>query len=195
MLSADTLTMSDHSYLSNQLLIAMPTLADDNFSQTVTLICEHTEQGALGIILNKPLKMCMGEIFDQLSLHSSDTTLCDQLVLWGGPVQPARGFVIHRAGSLWDSTLVVSDSIHVTTSRDILQSIAAGKGPSPMHMVLGYAGWDAGQLEAEMAQNAWLTAPFNEQILFDTPYDQRWYAAANLLGVNLTTLSTLTGHA
>lgn len=195
MLSADTLTMSDHSYLSNQLLIAMPTLADDNFSQTVTLICEHTEQGALGIILNKPLKMCMGEIFDQLSLHSSDTTLCDQLVLWGGPVQPARGFVIHRAGSLWDSTLVVSDSIHVTTSRDVLQSIAAGKGPSPMHMVLGYAGWDAGQLEAEMAQNAWLTAPFNEQILFDTPYDQRWYAAANLLGVNLTTLSTLTGHA
>lgn len=187
--------MSESPYLSNQLLIAMPTLADSNFSQTVTLICEHTAQGALGIIINRPMQMSMGEVFDQLELQSTNTTLCTQPILRGGPVQTDRGFVIHRDGSRWNSTLVVSETLHVTTSRDILQSIAAGHGPEPMQMVLGYAGWEAGQLEAEMAQNAWLTAPFQAHILFDTPYEQRWQAAAHVLGINLATLSTLTGHA
>ncbi len=182
-------------YLSNQLLIAMPTLADSHFSQTVTLICEHTEQGALGIIINRPMKMRMAEVLEQLDLSSTDDLLNDQAILRGGPVQTDRGFVIHRAGPLWNSTLVVSEHIHVTTSRDILQSIAEGRGPSPLNMALGYAGWEAGQLEAEMAQNAWLTAPFEERILFDTPYEQRWQAAADLLGINLNMLSTETGHA
>ena len=187
--------MSESPYLSNQLLIAMPSLADSHFSQTVTLICEHTAQGALGIVINRPMPMSMGEVFEQLNLTCTNTEICAQPILRGGPVQPDRGFVIHRAGSLWDSTLVVSDTIHVTTSRDVLQSIATGQGPSPMQMALGYAGWDAGQLEAEMAQNAWLNVPFKERILFYTPYEQRWQAAAHLLGINLATLSTLTGHA
>ena len=195
MRSPDTLLMSESPYLSNQLLIAMPSLADSHFAQTVTLICEHTAQGALGIVINRPMPMSMGEVFEQLDLTCTNTEICAQPILRGGPVQPDRGFVIHRAGSLWDSTLVVSETIHVTTSRDVLQSIAAGQGPSPMQMVLGYAGWDAGQLEAEMAQNAWLNVPFKEHILFGTPYEQRWQAAAHLLGINLATLSTLTGHA
>lgn len=195
MRSTDTLPMSESPYLTNQLLIAMPSLADDNFSQTVTLICEHTPQGALGIIINRPMSMNMGEVFDQLELNCADTAVSTQPVFRGGPVQPDRGFIIHRAGALWNSTLVISDNIHVTTSRDILESIAAGHGPKPMQMALGYAGWEAGQLEAEMAQNSWLTVPFNEHILFDTPYEHRWQAAASLLGVNLATLSTAAGHA
>ncbi|MGD9843126.1 MAG: YqgE/AlgH family protein [Steroidobacteraceae bacterium] len=187
--------MSPSSYLSNQLLVAMPTMADSHFSQTVTLVCEHNEQGALGIIINRPMQMRLAEVFEQLDLSAQDQLVREQAILRGGPVQTDRGFVIHRAGPLWNSTLVVSDQIHVTTSSDVLQAIAAGHGPLPLSMALGYAGWEAGQLEAEMAQNAWLTVPFEERILFDTPFEQRWQAAAQLLGVNLSTLSTLAGHA
>lgn len=183
------------TYLTNQLLIAMPTLEDRNFSQTVTLVCEHSDEGAMGIVINRPLKMRLADVFGQLGLSAQDQPLRDQIILHGGPVQPDRGFVIHRAGPLWDATLVVSDNIHVTTSRDVLQAIAEGRGPTPMAMALGYAGWGAGQLEAEMAQNSWLNVPFDEPLLFDTPYEQRWQAAANLLGVNLHTLSTVAGHA
>ena len=186
--------MADH-YLTNQLLIAMPTLADGNFAQTVTLVCEHNAKGALGIIVNRPMRMKMADVFEQLELKSNDAELCDQSILQGGPVQPDRGFVIHRAGQVWDSTLVVSKDIHVTTSRDILNAIADGRGPTPLTMALGYAGWEAGQLESEMTQNSWLTVPFDERILFDTPYEQRWQAAAQLLGVNMHTLSTQAGHA
>ena len=186
--------MPDH-YLTNQFLIAMPSLADSNFSQTVTLVCEHNAQGALGIVINRPMQMRMSDVFEQLNLSAQDQVLRDQSILQGGPVQPDRGFVIHRAGQPWESTLMVSDRIHVTTSRDILTAIAEGNGPEQISMALGYAGWDAGQLEAEIAQNAWLNVPFNERILFDTPYEQRWQAAAQLLGINLNTLSSQAGHA
>jgi putative transcriptional regulator len=190
----DTGAMTHH-YLTNQLLIAMPTLADGNFAQTVTLVCEHNDQGALGVIINRPMRMRMADVFEQLELKCNDTALCDQSILQGGPVQPDRGFIIHRASPVWDSTLVVSKDIHVTTSRDILTAMAEGRGPTPLTMALGYAGWDAGQLESEVAQNSWLTVPFDERILFDTPYEQRWHAAAQLLGVNLHTLSSQVGHA
>ena len=185
---------ADH-YLTNQFLIAMPTLADANFSQTVTLICEHNAQGALGLIINRPMRMKLNEVFEQLELGSTPDALNDQLILQGGPVQPDRGFVIHRAGANWESTVKVSNQIHVTTSRDILNAVAAGQGPEPICMVLGYAGWEAGQLEAEVSQNSWLTVPVDERILFSTPYEQRWMAAAQLLGVNLNTLSPHAGHA
>ncbi len=187
--------MPDEHYLTNQFLIAMPTLADSNFSQTVTLVCEHNAQGALGIVINRPMQMRLADVFEQLNLSAQDQLLRDQSILLGGPVQPDRGFVIHRAGPTWESTLVVSDSIHITTSRDILIAIAEGRGPEIANMALGYAGWEAGQLEAEMAQNSWLNVPFNERILFDTPYDQRWLAAAQLLGININTLSSQAGHA
>ncbi len=187
--------MSAEHYLTNQFLIAMPALADRNFAQTVTLVCEHNAQGALGIVINRPMQMRLGEVFEQLSLSPQDQRLHEQALLHGGPVQPDRGFVIHRASDPWDATLVVSERIHVTTSRDILTAMAEGRAPAPLSMALGYAGWEAGQLEAEVAQNAWLTVPCDERILFDTPYEQRWTAAAQLLGINLNMLSSQAGHA
>jgi putative transcriptional regulator len=176
--------MSDSGYLTNQLLIAMPTMGDPNFSQTVTLVCDHSSRGALGLILNKPLPMRMGEIFEQL-----------EIVLRGGPMQTDRGFVVHRAGGEWDSTLKVSDIIHVTTSRDILAAMARGEGPAEAMVALGYAGWDGGQLEDEIRANAWLSAPVDSGIIFDIPFESRWQAAGRLLGVELSRISPISGNA
>jgi putative transcriptional regulator len=187
--------MSDPGYLTNQLLIAMPTLGDPNFAQTVALICDHNEHGALALILNKPLPMRMGEIFEQLDIGIQEGPLSLRPVLRGGPMQTDRGFVIHPAGGDWDSTLEVSDSIHVTTSRDILAAIARGEGPQEALVALGYAGWDGGQLEEEIRANAWLNAPVESGIVFDLPFESRWAAAARLLGVELSRISTVGGNA
>lgn len=182
-------------FLSNQFLVAMPGMTDPNFSQTVTLVCEHSDQGALGIIINRPLSMTLGEVFTQLGLESSRSRVAANPVLQGGPVQTDRGFVLHSPGPRWDSTLPVSERLHLTTSRDVLDALARGEGPAEAVVALGYAGWDAGQLEAEMAQNAWLTVPADERLLFDTPAAERWQAAGRLLGVNLLHLSSDAGHA
>jgi putative transcriptional regulator len=189
--------MSDSGYLTNQLLIAMPAMGDPNFSQTVALICDHNAQGALGLILNKPLPMRMGEIFEQLEIEIEieEGPLIERHVLRGGPMQTDRGFVVHRAGGEWDSTLKVSDSIHVTTSRDILAAMARGKGPGEAVVALGYAGWDGGQLEDEIRANAWLCAPVEAGIIFDLPFESRWHAAARLLGVELSRISSISGNA
>ena len=182
-------------YLTNQLLVAMPSLEDPNFAQTVTLICEHTGKGALGIILNRPLGMVLGEVLDQLPLQATDQELRGRPVLRGGPVQSDRGFVLHRPAGQWESTLKVSDQVHVTTSRDVLASMIEGKGPGTAVVALGYAGWDAGQLEEEIRGNAWLNVPADESIIFDLPFEARWHAAARLLGVDLGRLSHQAGHA
>lgn len=188
--------MAQGHYLTNQLLIAMPSLGDPNFSHTVALICEHTEQGALGIVLNRPLDMRLGDVLEQLSLPNENARLAEQQVLCGGPVQADRGFVLHRpTEKTWDSTLNVSDQLQVTTSRDVLEAMARGEGPVHATMALGYAGWEAGQLEDEMRQNAWLTAPCDDSIIFDVPYEQRWHAAAKLLGVDLSLISNVAGRA
>jgi putative transcriptional regulator len=171
------------TFLTNQFLIAMPGMADPNFAQSVTLVCEHNAQGALGIVINR------------LGLDAAHSRLSADPVLAGGPVQTDRGFVLHTPGPLWDSTLPVSDWLHLTTSRDILDALARGEGPPEALMALGYAGWDAGQLEAEMAQNAWLTVPAEGRIVFETALDERWEAACQLLGVNLLHLSSDAGHA
>ena len=187
------------AYLTNQLLVAMPSLADPNFSQTVTLIVEHTAKGALGIVVNRPLAMVLGEVFDQLSLQHGDERLRGQPVLSGGPVQPDRGFVLHppqgSERSPWESTLQLSPTLHVTTSRDILGSMARGEGPDVAMVALGYAGWDAGQLEEEIRSNAWLNVPVEDAILFGTPFEQRWAGAARLLGIEFARLSPEAGHA
>ncbi|MEI8297325.1 MAG: YqgE/AlgH family protein [Pseudomonadota bacterium] len=187
------------AYLTNQLLVAMPTLADPNFAQTVTLICEHTDQGALGIVINRPMAMGLAEVFQQLSLPTDATELRDQAVLRGGPVHQERGFVLHPPGadgtSPWDATLQVSPTLHVTTSRDILNSMAHGTGPHQAVVALGYAGWEAGQLEQEIRSNAWLNVPADEAILFHTPYEERWHAAVRLLGIDFERLSSQAGHA
>ena len=183
------------TFLTNQFLIAMPGMADPNFAQSVTLVCEHNAQGALGIVINRPLPMTLGDVFKQLGLDAVQSRGVADPVLSGGPVQTDRGFVLHTPGPLWDSTLPVSDWLHLTTSRDILDALARGEGPSEALMALGYAGWDAGQLEAEVAQNAWLTVPAAGRIVFETALDERWEAACQLLGVNLLHLSSDAGHA
>jgi putative transcriptional regulator len=193
--------MSDSGYLTNQLLIAMPAMGDPNFSQTVALICDHSSAGALGLILNRPLPMRMGEVFEQLDIELDEaalpvpTVLRDRAVLRGGPMQTDRGFVVHRAAGKWDTTLEVSDALHVTTSRDILAAIAKGRGPEEAFIVLGYAGWDGGQLEQEIRANAWLSAPVDLGLVFDLPFESRWQAAARLLGVDMSRISTTSGNA
>jgi putative transcriptional regulator len=173
----------------------MPSMMDPNFHQTVTFICEHSEQGALGIVINRPLDMDLGEIFQQLSLEQTDPDLAANPILRGGPVQIEHGFVLHESEEKWDATATVANSIMVTTSRDILSAMASGKGPKRAVVALGYAGWGAGQLEAELSANAWLSVPASPDILFDTPFEERWSRAAEMLGVDLATLSTEAGHA
>src|SRR5215216_702785 len=187
--------MSGVTSLSNHLLIAMPQLADPNFSQTVSLICEHGEKGALGIVLNRPLTMTLSEVFEQMKIEPSDKRAADLPVLRGGPVHQDRGFVLHRPGGEWDSTHKISDSIQVTTSRDVLAAMAAGTGPEKAFIALGYAQWDAGQLERELKENAWLTLPVTDAVLFDVPYEERWTAAWRSLGVDVATVAPGAGHA
>ena len=187
--------MTESGYLTNQLLIAMPSMGDPNFAQTVALICDHNSRGALGLILNKPLQMRMSDVFQQLEIDLAEGPLSERRVLRGGPMQTDRGFVLHRAGGDWDSTLKVSDTIHVTTSRDILAAIARGEGPGEAVVALGYAGWDGGQLEEEIRANAWLSAPVDAGIIFDLPFESRWHAAARLLGVELSRISPISGNA
>jgi putative transcriptional regulator len=186
---------NEKSSLTNQLLIAMPSLVDPNFAQTVTLICEHTDKGALGIVLNKPLPMRLSEVLSQMKLEPSTEEIGAQPVLRGGPVHTDRGFVLHRPGGEWDSTHKVSELIQVTTSRDVLAAMARGEGPSDAFIALGYAGWDSGQLEKEILENAWLSMPANDQLVFALPFDQRWQASWQLLGVDLDKVSLVAGHA
>jgi putative transcriptional regulator len=187
--------MSNEGSLTNHLLVAMPGLDDPQFAQTVTLICEHGDKGALGIVLNKPLSMRLAEVLAQMKLPAQDETVAEQIVLSGGPVHQDRGFVLHRPGGSWESTHKISDTIQVTTSRDVLAAMARGEGPQDAFIALGYAQWDAGQLERELKENAWLTLPVTDAVLFNLPYEDRWMAAWRSLGVDVTTVSTHAGHA
>lgn len=173
----------------------MPAMADPSFSQTVTLICAHSEEGAMGIVINRPLNIGLGEILTQMELQPRDDSIDGMPVYHGGPVQTDRGFVLHQTESKWNSSIHVSDEIEVTTSRDILQSIANGEGPDESLVALGYAGWGAGQLEQEMIDNAWLSSPVNTDIIFKMPSDKRWQSAAAILGINIDNLSSDIGHA
>ena len=181
--------------LSNHFLIAMPLLEDPNFHHTTTYICEHDADGALGIIVNRPLNMQLGEILQHMDIEASSEAIASQPVYMGGPVQSDRGFVLHEPPGDWEATLRVTDSIGVTSSSDILAAIAAGEGPEKALVTLGYAGWGTGQLEQELAANAWLSGPANMDIVFDTPCEQRWLAAAALIGVDLNLLTGEVGHA
>lgn len=187
--------MRPDATLTNQFLIAMPSLADRNFYRTVTFVCEHSTDGAMGIVINRVTDLKLGDILGQLDIAAADRQLSAQPVYLGGPVQNNRGFVIHEPLGNWESTLPVTDTIGVSTSRDILAAIAEHRGPDRYLIALGYAGWGAGQLEREMAENSWLSGPANREILFDLPLEGRWNAAAGLVGVDLTTLSSEAGHA
>lgn len=183
------------SSLEGQLLIAMPGMLDPNFSETVTFICKHDADGAVGIVVNRPSDMSLGDVCRQLELDSRLGADAEQPVMNGGPVHPDRGFVLHTSEQLFDSTFDSNAPIKVTVSQDILKAIAQGQGPRPSLVALGYAGWAAGQLESEIAANAWLSVPASPAILFDTPIEQRWQAAAGLLGVDIRQVTSYAGHA
>jgi len=187
--------MPAQDFLTNQFLIAMPAMEDPNFRESVTFICEHSPQGALGIIINRPMDLVLDDVLKQLELKAQDPDTGASPVYLGGPVQTQRGFVIHEPHGQWEATLKVSDSLGVTTSRDVLAAVAAGSGPERCFVALGYAGWTAGQLEEELKSNAWLSTPADSRIIFETPVELRWQAAAKLIGVDLTLLSGDTGHA
>lgn len=187
--------MNATASLKNQLLIAMPNLQDPNFARTVTYICEHGEHGAMGIVINRPTDLRLADVLQHMQIEGGMGVAGEQIVYLGGPVEEERGFVLHTHTEPWDSTLAVNGEISITTSRDILEAMARGEGPEHTLVALGYAGWGAGQLEREMQQNAWLSGPVDQSILFELPADQRWEAAAGLLGVDLHLLSTDAGHA
>ncbi len=181
--------------LENHFLIAMPNLSDPNFHRTVTYICEHNKDGAIGIIINRPMGMQLAEVFTQMDIQVTREDVGKMNLLYGGPIQPERGFVIHRPIGQWRSSLKTSASLAVTTSQDILEAFAKGEGPKDAIIALGYAGWGPKQLEAELIENVWLSISASEEILFDVPFDQRWEAAAKEIGIDIHTLSNEIGHA
>ncbi|WP_127474700.1 YqgE/AlgH family protein [Sulfurivermis fontis] len=187
--------MTETASLRNHFLIAMPQLADPNFSHTVTYICEHNAEGSLGIVINRPLEITLGDVLQHMQIAPDARVDTAAPVFSGGPVQPERGFVLHRPVGAWTSSLPVTADIALTTSRDIMAAIGQGTGPQQFLLALGYAGWGAGQLEQEIAQNAWLSGPADPAILFELPVEERWGAAAALIGVDLTLLSSEAGHA
>lgn len=187
--------MTNVTSFSNQFLIAMPNLADPNFSRTVTLICEHSVEGAMGLTINRQLDLSLVNILEQLDINIPDPEKIGVAVYQGGPVQDNRGFILHEPLGKWESTLNITDTLGVSTSRDILQAIAEGMGPERYLVTLGYAGWGPGQLEHEISENAWLNGPADSGIIFETDPDARWNAAAEKLGVDLSKLSDQTGHA
>lgn len=188
----------DFPTLRHQLLIAMPQLGDPRFQQSVTFLVEHNADGAMGVIINRPLEATLGDLFAQLGIDAAAEAPVQRPLLYGGPVQPARGFVLHRSDPAlprWRHGLELENGITLATSRDVLEAIAAGTGPREALVALGYAGWGPGQLEQEMAENSWLAAPADPELLFALPFGQRWDAAARRIGVDLALISPEAGHA
>jgi len=181
--------------LENQLLIAMPSLGDPYFSKTVTYICEHNDEGAMGLIINVPVNITLNELLAQLDADLEQNPKLDQQVLTGGPVAQQRGFVLHSPQKGWSSSLALSDDVMITTSKDILLALGTDDAPEHFMVTLGYAGWGPGQLEQEIKDNSWLTTPADSEILFDTPIEQRWKKATEKLGIDLAHLSSDVGHA
>lgn len=181
--------------LSHHFLIAMPAMTDPYFAKSLTYVCEHNDQGAMGIVVNRPISLTLSELFAQINMPLKPAELEDVLVHFGGPVQTDRGFVLHEPNGAWQSTLHINDRVGLTTSKDILQALGEGRGPHHLLVTLGYAGWSEGQLEQEISQNAWLSVPADERIMFDLPAEKRLPAAMALLGIDYATLSEEAGHA
>jgi putative transcriptional regulator len=182
-------------YLQQQMLIAMPAMADPNFSRSVTLLCQHNEEGAIGITINRQSGVTLGELFFQLNISCEDQRISSMVVLEGGPVSPDHGFVLHTPVAGFDSSIQINEDIMVTTSRDVLSSIAVGEGPKQFLVALGYAGWGDGQLESEMRQNAWLSVPADKGILFESALQNRWEKAIGKLGIDSSDLHGAGGYA
>ena len=203
-------TAVNNSYLQSQLLIAMPGLEDPFFKQSVTLICQHNEEGCFGLTINNPIKITVDEVLKQLHIDSEHSiansakikyTQLNKSVspksmyaLRGGPVQTEQGFIIHGGDKKWENTIEVSEGISVTASRDILLDISIGHGPEKYLLVLGCASWEAGQVEDEIINNSWLNCPVDKKIIFETPYESRWQASADSLGIDLYSMNGMSGH-
>ena len=181
--------------LAQHFLIAMPSMGDPNFAKSLTFVCEHNDQGALGVVVNRPTEMNLHALLEQVGIETPHEDFKSIAVNFGGPVQVDRGFVLHTPVGEWQSTLAVGGDIGLTTSKDILQAVARSEGPRQMLVTLGYAGWAPGQLEHELAQNAWLTVEARPEIIFDLPAEERLAAAMSLLGVDFANLSEVAGHA
>lgn len=182
--------------LTGHFLIAMPGMGDPNFARGITFICQHSEDGAMGLVVNRLSDFRLGDVLRQMHMPCERKEVATAPVLVGGPVQPERGFVLHTSGEReWDSSYRVNDMLTVTTSRDILAAMADGEGPERALVALGYAGWGAGQLEQELRENAWLTVQADDRILFDTALDDRWGAAVALVGINPANLTSYSGRA
>lgn len=180
--------------LRDHFLIAMPGLRGSIFCDSVTYICDHSEQGAMGIILNQPLNINLDEVFGQLQLDY-DESVANTPVLAGGPVNVQQGFVLHKNEGQWDSTLEITPEICLTASRDIVSALAQKRGPAGAQFALGYAGWSPGQLEEEISANSWLTLPADNSIIFEVPIHERRAAVASRLGIDLNLISGAAGHA
>jgi putative transcriptional regulator len=185
--------------LTNQFLIAMPGMADDNFAGSVVYLCEHTERGALGLVINKPIDINLRNLFEKVEINLDSQELADQPVYYGGPVQTERGFVLHEkqldGTGPYNSTMSVRGGLEMTTSKDVLEALAEGSGPKKVLITLGYSGWQAGQLEDELGRNGWLTVDADPAVIFDTPIEKRYDRAVSLLGFDPRMLSQEAGHA
>ncbi|QKS30564.1 YqgE/AlgH family protein [Accumulibacter sp.] len=181
--------------LTDHFLIAMPAMVDSFFAKSLVYVAEHNPRGALGLIVNRPIDMSLGSLLERIDVPLQADGIANLPVFFGGPVQTDRGFVLHRPVGQWQSTLVVNEHVGLTSSRDILQAVAQRGQPRDLMVTLGYAGWSAGQIEHELAQNAWLTVPAQLRILFELPYEERLPSALELLGVSLTNLVDEAGHA
>ena len=190
---------ADRFNLTNQFLIAMPGMADDSFSGAVVYLCEHTEKGALGLVINKPIDITLKHLFERVDLTLNSATLAAQPVFYGGPVQTERGFVLHdkmdSALGPYSSTLSIPGGLEMTTSKDVLEALASGGGPKRLLVTLGYSGWGAGQLEDELGRNGWLTVDASPEIIFEVPVAERYDRAVALLGFDPRMLSQDAGHA
>jgi putative transcriptional regulator len=181
--------------LTHHFLIAMPAMQEGFFAGTLTYICEHDENGALGIVVNRPISLTLSDMFNQINIPLDNPQLVNRPVYVGGPVQVERGFVLHDTRQDWQSTLRITDQLALTTSKDILEAISEGRGPANLLVTLGYSGWEPGQLEHEINENIWLTVPATEHILFHLPAEERLGAAMALLGVSYSMLVEDAGHA
>ena len=181
--------------LTGHFLIAMPAMADKNFARTLTLVCEHNDQGALGVIVNRPIDMSLDDLFERIDMTLESPRFQGQPVYFGGPVQTDRGFVLHRPVGSFQSSIDIGNGLALTSSRDVLQSLGGENEPEEVLVTLGYAGWQAGQIEWELAQNAWLTVRADPEIIFGLPPEERLIAAMQLLGVDFASLSDVAGHA
>jgi putative transcriptional regulator len=181
--------------LTNHFLLAMPSMADPNFGGAVVFVAEHSAKGALGLVINRPMELDLRSLFERIDLELEIAPLASSPVYFGGPVQTDRGFVLHQPLGMWSSTVSIDGRLGLTSSKDVLEAVASGAGPARMLVTLGYSGWGPGQLEDEIAHNAWLTVAADPEVIFDTPAEQRLQRAFALLGIDPAFLSSSAGHA